>query len=415
MARLIHRLSSAGVKNAPPGMHPDGGGLYLQATRAADDTINRSWIFRFVLDGRERHMGIGSLQSVSLASARQRAAEARNLREQGIDPLEARDKSRAAARAANARQLTFDACRDAYLAAHRSRWQNVKHATQWSTTLARYASPLLGSLPVQQVDTGLVMRVLEPMWNGKTDTAARVRGRIENILDWAKARGYRDGENPARWRGHLENLLPPRFDVQKPKHHAALPYADLPAFLNLVRQRHGVAPRVLEFTVLTAARTGEALRATADEINLRDRTWVIPAARMKTGKEHRVPLSDRAIAIIDELAPVRGESGNLFPGLRGNLRDRAMLDLLERMNRKDLTVHGFRSTFRDWAAECTNFPNEVVEMALAHVVRNKVEAAYRRGDLFDKRRRLMDAWAEYCTGPKASNVLPLREVANGHS
>jgi integrase len=378
-------------------MHPDGGGLYLQATQGADEAINRSWIFRFAMNGRERHMGIGSLQDVGLAAARQKAADARKLRAQGIDPIDARDESKASAAAANAKQsMTFDACRDAYIAAHRSGWKNIKHGSQWSNTLTTYVSPVFGNLPVRAIDTGLVLQVLEPMWNAKTETASRVRGRIERILDWAKVRGYRDGENPARWRGHLDQLLPRRSKVQKVEHHPALPYAELPAFLRVVRGQDGVAARALEFTILTAARTAEAIGATAGEINRREKVWTIPANRMKAGREHRAPLSDRAVAIIDELAPLHGKSVFLFPGLRGGLTNMAMLKVLQRMGRADLTVHGFRSTFRDWAAERTNFPNEVVEMALAHMVSDKVEAAYRRGDLFDKRRRLMDAWAEYC-------------------
>jgi integrase len=268
---------------------------------------------------------------------------------------------------------------------------------------------VFGKVSVREIDTALVLKVIEPMWTKKTETAYRVRGRIENILDWAKARGMRDGENPARWRGHLDHLLPARSDVQTVAHHAALPYAELPAFLKQLRKQQSVGARSLEFTILSAVRTGEAIAATMGELNRRDRVWVIPASRMKAGKEHRVPLTDRTLAIIDELAPLRGESEFLFPGVRGGLGDRAMLDVLERMGRTDLTVHGFRSTFRDWAAERTNFPSEVVEMALAHAVGNKVEAAYRRGDLFEKRRRLMDAWADYCLHGKASaDVVPLR-------
>ena len=409
MARQIHRLSPGKVKNARPGMHADGGGLYLQATEGSGDAINRSWIFRFATNGRERHMGIGSLQDVGLAVARQKAADARKLLAQGINPIDARNESKATAAAANAKQLTFDACRDAYIAAHRSGWKNIKHGSQWSNTLTTYVSPAFGALPVRAIDTGLVLQVLEPMWNAKAETASRVRGRIERILDWAKVRGYRDGENPARWRGHLDQLLPRRSKVQKVQHHPALPYAELPAFLRAVREQDGVAAQALEFTILTAARTAEAIGATAGEINRREKLWTVPANRMKAGREHRAPLSDRAITIIDELAPLRGDGVYLFPGLRGGLTNMAMLKVLQRMGRTDLTVHGFRSTFRDWAAERTNFPNEVVEMALAHMIGDKVEAAYRRGDLFDKRRRLMDAWADYCEhGQSSAEIVTLR-------
>jgi integrase len=416
MARQIHKLSPAAVKNAKPGMHPDGGGLYLQATGAADGTISRSWIFRFALKGRERHMGLGSLQSVSLAVARQGAADARKLREQGIDPIEARNESRATAAKATASSMTFDACRDAYVEAHRASWGNIRHATQWSTTLETYVTPVFGNVSVRQIDIALVLKALESLWQKRTETASRVRGRIESVLDWAKARGYRDGENPARWRGHLDHLLPARSDIKKVRHHPALPYDELPAFLATLRQRQGVAARALEFTILTAARTGEVLRATAGEMNRRERIWTISAERMKAAKEHRVPLTDRSLAIIDELAPLRGQGEYLFPGVRGSLGDKAMLDVLERMNWTDhMTVHGFRSTFRDWAAERTNFPSEVVEMALAHAVGNKVEAAYRRGDLFDKRRRLMDAWSEFCErGKTGADVVPLRSMEQIH-
>ena len=409
MARQIHRLSAAKVKNAKPGMHADGGGLYLQASLGTDGTISKSWIFRFATAGRERHMGLGSFADIGLAEARQKAADARKLKGQGIDPLKARRESKAAATAVNAKQsITFDACCDAYIAAHRSGWRNVKHAAQWSNTLATYVSPVFGSASVRDVDTGLVMQVLEPMWNAKPETASRVRGRIESVLDWAKVRGYRDGENPARWRGHLDQLLPRRSKVQKVKHHAALPYDELPAFLTRLRKREGVAARALEFTILTAARTGETIGATSGEIDRKHGMWVIPATRMKAAKEHRVPLADQALAIVDELALLRDESEYLFPGLRGAVGSRGMLKLLERMG-SDITVHGFRSTFRDWAAERTNFPSEVVETALAHAVGNKVEAAYRRSDLFEKRRRLMDAWAEFCAhGKTTADVVPLR-------
>ena len=408
VARNIHKLSPAVAKNAKPGMHSDGGGLYLQATQSADGTISRSWIFRFALKGRERHMGLGTLQMVSLAEARRAAADARKLKGQGIDPIEARNQSRASAAAANAKQMTFDEAATAYIAAHQSAWGNAKHAKQWSTTLAAYASPVFGKVGIRDVDTTLVLKVLEPMWNAKTETAYRVRGRIENVLDWAKARGYRDGENPARWRGHLDHILPARSDVRAFEHHSALPYDELPAFLARLREQRGVGPRALEFTILTAARAGETIGATMGEINRRDRAWIIPASRMKAGKEHRVPLSDRVLAIIDELGELRGDSEYLFPGIRGRLSDTLMRNQLWRMNRRDITVHGFRSTFKDWATERTTFPDEVSEMALAHAVGNRVHRAYMRSDLMDKRRELMDLWAKYCErGQPTADVVDL--------
>ncbi len=408
MARAIHRLFSATVKNAPVGMHPDGGGLYLQVTSAPDRTIHRSWIYRYETDGRERHMGLGSLADVGLAAARQKAADARKLRLAGSDPIDTRKASKAALAKAAATTTTFDACRDAYIAAHRSGWKNPKHPKQWEYSLAKYASPVIGKISVRDVDTALVMQILEPIWAKKPETASRVRGRIERILDWAKVRGYRDGENPALWRGHLDHLLAPRFKVRSVQHHPALPYTELPAFLKRLRAQKHVGAKALEFTILTAARTAETIGATTAELG--DRMWTIQGNRMKGGREHRVPLSNRAIALVDELAPLRGQGRFLFPGERSNgqLSNMAMLMALDRMGFGNVTVHGFRSTFRDWAAECTNFPSEVVEMALAHVVGNKVEAAYRRGDLFEKRRRLMDAWADYCIhGKVGADVIPL--------
>lgn len=390
-------------------MHADGGGLYLQVTAGTDQAIRRSWIYRYASDGKERHMGLGSLADVGLAAARQKAADARKLRLAGVDPIDAKRASRAAAAKAAATAMTFDACRDAYIAAHRSGWKNPKHPKQWESTLATYATPVIGKVFVRDVDTASVMRILEPIWATKPETASRVRGRIERILDWARVRGHREGENPARWRGHLDHLLAPRFKVRAVKHHPALPYGELPAFLTRLRALEGVGPRALEFTILTAARTGETIGATMGEVS--DAVWTIAGSRMKGGREHRVPLCDRALAIVTQLAPLRGRGHFVFPGERhdGRLSNMAMLQVLARMGSDEITVHGFRSTFRDWAAERTNFPSEVVEMALAHAVSDKVEAAYRRGDLFDKRRRLMEAWAEFCEhGKVGAEVVPLR-------
>jgi integrase len=403
-------------------MHSDGGGLYLQVVQRDDAPLSKSWIFRYASGAKtisksgkprraERHMGLGSLQTVSLAEARQRATDARKLREQGIDPIQARDESRAAAAASSAKQtMTFDACRDAYIAAHRAGWKNVKHAAQWTNALATYISPTFGKLSVRDIDTALVMQALEPVWIKRPETASRLRGRIESILDWAKVRGFRDGDNPARWRGHLSQLLVSRNKLRKVRHHPAMPYDELPAFLVALREQVGTAARALEWTILTAARTGETIGGTTDEINARDRAWTIPGGRMKAGREHRVPLSASATAIIDGLASLREGGKLLFPNRKGQrLTGVAMAHILERMGHRDITVHGFRSTFRDWAAERTNFPSEVVEMALAHAIGDKVEAAYRRGDLFDKRRRLMDAWAEYCQhGEISAEIVPLR-------
>jgi integrase len=379
-----------------PGLHAAGGApcLYLQVTHGG-----RSWVFRYKLAGKRRDMGLGPLDAIGLAEARQRAVDARKMVLTGTDPIEARRTERATMALSAATAMTFKQCADAYITAHRAGWKNAVHAKQWPSTLEAYVYPVFGSLPVQAVDVGLVMKVIEPIWSTKPETASRVRGRVESILDWATSRGYRRGENPARWRGHLENLLPKASKVRRVAHHAALPYADIAAFMTELRQQDGVAARALEFAILSAARTGEVLGARWPEINVGERLWTIPAERMKAGKEHRVPLSDAALAIIEAMSAIR--SGDfVFPGASAGkpLSNMSMLMLLRRMGQGDLTVHGFRSCFRDWAAERTTFPSEVAEMALAHVVSDKVEAAYRRGDLFDKRRQIMDTWARYVDG-----------------
>jgi integrase len=408
MARTTGRLTALKVEKAKqPGMYADGGGLYLQVTAGG-----ASWIYRYMLAGRAREMGLGPLALFGLAEARAKALDARRLRHEGIDPIEARRAMRAQARLDAAKAVTFMECAHGYITAHRAGWRNGKHAAQWEATLATYAGPVIGALPVPVIDTALVLKVLEPIWTTKPETAGRVRGRIESILDWAKVRGYRAGENPARWRGHLDKLLPARSKVRKIEHHAALPYAELPGFLVSLREQEGAVARALEFSILMAARTAEVIGARWDEIDLLEKIWTVPAARMKAGREHRVPLSARALAILEEMQRhPHAEEGFVFPGgkLGRPLSNMAFLMLLRRLGRDDLTAHGFRSTFRDWAADRTNFPAEVAEMALAHAVSGKVEAAYRRGDLFEKRRRLMDAWAEFAAGGNTSpRVLALR-------
>jgi integrase len=388
-----------------PGMFGDGRGLWLRVIASGA----RSWIYRFMLAGRAREMGLGSLADVSLAEARELAREARALVRQGVDPIAKRQAARSQLRLDAAKAMTFQECAERYIASHEAGWRNSKHAAQWPSTLQAYAYPVFGSLPVQSIDVGLVMKALEPIWQVKPETASRVRGRIESVLDWATARGYRSGENPARWRGHLENLLPKKSKVRRVKHHAALPYVDLAAFIATLRRQKGAAARALEFAILTAARTEEVLGAPWPEIDLEARLWTIPAERMKADKEHRVPLSGAAIAVLEGMQEIR--SGDfVFPGARARrpLSNMAFLMLLRRMGRGDLTAHGFRSTFSDWCSECTSFPAEVREMALAHAVGDKVEAAYRRGDLFQKRRQLMDAWARFCSAPLASaTVVPI--------
>jgi integrase len=403
MARNIHRLSAIKVdKVKQAGMYGDGGGLYLRVTPAG----TKNWVFRFMLNGRPRWMGLGPLSLYSLSEARARALEARRLRHDGIDPLEARKVARAEARLAAAKAVTFRQCAESYIKSHRAGWRNGKHAAQWEATLATYAERVIGALPVHSIDTALVLRVVEPIWTVKPETASRVRGRIEQILDWAKARGFRQGENPARWRGHLDKLLPARAKLRRITHHAALPYTELPAFLAQLRKEEGIAARALEFTILTGARTGETMGARWSEIDLVEKTWTVPAERMKAGRAHRVPLSGRALAIVEAMQKVRhadDPEAFVFPGGKfgRSLSNMSFLMLLRRMGRSDLTAHGFRATFKTWASERTSVQNEIVESALAHSIGSKVEQAYRRGDLFQKRRGLMDAWDIYCESPQS--------------
>ncbi len=410
MARTIGKLTALAVDKAKRrGYYGDGGGLFLQVSASG----SKSWVFRFKEAGKLREMGLGATHTIGLAEAREKARECRRLRLDGIDPIEARKFARSRARLHATKTMTFKDCAERYIAAHRVGWRSRAHAAQWPSTLGRYVYPIFGSLPVQAIDVGLVLKALEPIWTAKPETASRVRGRIELVLDWATARGYRQGENPARWRGHLENLLPGKSNVRRVKHHAALPYVEIRDFVAQLEQQDGVAARALEFTILTAARTGEVIGANWSEMNLAERLWTVPAERMKAGKEHRVPLSEAALAILERMQAIR-QDDCVFPGgkRRRPISNMAMTMTLRRMGRGDLTVHGFRSSFRDWAAEHTDFPNEVAEMALAHTVSDKVEAAYRRGDLFQKRRQLMEAWARYCEAPVAAGrVVPIRKAA----
>jgi integrase len=347
---------------------------------------------------------------VTLLEARDHASALHRLIRQGVDPLAAKRRERQEIMAASAKATSFLTAADRYLAAHRSAWRNAKHRQQWENTLKTYAYPVMGSLSVAAIDTAIVMQAIEPLWSTKPETANRLRGRIESILDWATARGYRQGENPARWKGHLANLLPKKSKVRRVEHHAALPYAEIGSFVVELRQQDGIAARALEFAILTAGRTGEVLGARWDELNLTERLWIIPGVRMKAGKEHRVPLSERAIEILEEMATLR-TGDYVFPGMRNGkpLSNMALLMTLRRMGRGDLTAHGFRSCFSDWCAEQTNFPAEVREMALAHTIGDKVEAAYRRGDLFQKRQQVMDAWAAFIEHGGAT-VVPFSTV-----
>jgi integrase len=383
-------------------MYGDGAGLYLQVTEGADGTARKSWLFRYAAAGRERQMGLGPLIDVSLAEARVRASAARELRRAGKDPIAEREAARAQVSLVAAKTISFDDCATAYIAAHRAGWRNIKHASQWSNTVATYCSPVFGKLPVQLVDVGLVMKAIEPLWTTKPETAGRVRGRVERILDWAKVRGYRDGDNPARWRGHLDHLLPARVKVSRVKHHAALPYSELPTFMMQLESRDAMAARALELAILTATRTGEVIGARWTEVDLEGRVWTISADRMKGSREHRVPLSDAAVEVVRHMRANR-QNEYVFPGeRRDTLSNMALLMLLRRMGRTEITAHGFRSTFRDWVEEQTDTPRAVAEMALSHSISSAVEAAYRRGDLFEKRRVLMSKWAGYCVTARST-------------
>ncbi len=407
MSRAIYRLSAKAVeKTKEPGYHCDGGGLYLQVS----PTQSKSWIFRYKRHAKSHEMGLGSVSTVSLAEARTKASELRQQLVKGVDPITAREGVKAAERLKAANAITFHDCAKQYIAAHRAGWRNEKHVEQWENTLKTYAQPVFGTLSVKDIDTTLVLRVLEPIWTKKPETASRLRGRIERVLDWAKTRGYRDGDNPARWRGHLVNLLAKALNRKRREHHAALPYGEIGGLIEELRRHGSTAARALEFTILTAGRTQEVIGASNTEIDYAKAIWTIPAERMKGGKEHRVPLAPRALAI----AKAQPEGAYLFPSPKPDapLSNMAMLELLRRMGRDDLTVHGFRSTFRDWAAESTAYPREVCEMALAHAIGSKVEAAYRRGDLFDKRRNLMNEWANHCEHTKVlGKVSPIRKRA----
>lgn len=413
MPRKLHNaLTAVQVRTAKPGRHADGGGLQLLVKESGA----RSWVYRFMLKGKSRDIGLGPAGpgGISLADARDLATALRLKVKAGIDPLEERQRSeaeaKAAEQAAKVAGITFKTMAETHIAANKDSWRNAKHRQQWENTLKTYAYPVFGDLPVAEVDTPHVLKVLEPIWREVPETASRLRGRIETVLDSAKARGYRQGENPARWRGHLAQILPARTKLSR-GHHKAMPYDAIPAFVEQLQEREAVAALALEFVILTAARTGEVIAAHWSEVDLAKAVWTVPAERMKAGKEHRVPLSPRALEILEETKQLGGKY--LFPSAqRSKLSGMAMAMLLRRM-KQDVTVHGFRSAFRDWAAECTGYSHEVAEMALAHTIGNAVERAYRRGDLFDKRRRLMADWATYCASgaPAGGKVTPIRGEA----
>lgn len=397
----VQRLSKTGLHAV--GRVP---GLYLQVLASGA----RTWILRIVVGGKRRDMGLGGYPAVTLAQAREAAQQKRVAVSEGRDPIEERRAAQSALKASRAAAVPFKQCCLSYIEAHEAGWRNKKHAQQWRNTLETYAFPAMGQLLVRDVSLPNILAVLEPIWRSKTETASRLRGRLELVLDWATARGFRDGLNPARWRGHLDKLLPRPSKVATSTHHIALPLSEIGAFMQLLRAAEGMGARALEFAILTAARSGEVRGAVWGEIDLDNATWAIPGARMKAGKDHRVPLSAEAVDLLRKL-PRMANTDLVFPAPRsGKLSDMTLTAVLRRMD-VAAVPHGFRSTFRDWASERTNYPNELAEMALAHAIGDKVEAAYRRGDMFEKRRRMMSDWAAFVDRVEMkASVLPMKQI-----
>ncbi|MBR2514597.1 MAG: tyrosine-type recombinase/integrase [Halomonas sp.] len=389
----IHKLSPRKVATAEPGKHEDGGGLRLVVSEGGA----KKWVLRFTLKSKRREMGLGSFPDTGLAEARRKAENYRKLAKEGTDPIHARELE-----TQQQSTPTFTNCAARYIQSHRRSWRNAKHARQWVSTLKTYARPVIGEMPVDEIDTHQILNILSPIWVTKTETAKRVQGRIENVLDFASAHKYRDEANPARWRGHLDKLLPKPSKVQKVTHHPAMPYEQVAAFMGAVQDYNSMSSKALQLLILTATRTSEVLNAEWHEIDLVTATWTIPAKRMKASREHRIPLSHQALALISNLPSVKGNS-YVFPGMKPG-RPLSNMSLLQFMrglgygpsgDKGNYVPHGFRSSFRDWTGEVTSYPRDVAEMALAHAIENKVEAAYRRGDLFEKRRAMMQEWADY--------------------
>jgi integrase len=392
---MAGKLSARKVETARAGKYADGDGLYLFVTPSGA----RRWTFRFLWQGKAREAGLGSVSEIPLADARDKADAYRKLIGKGIDPVQAARESKGIP--------TFGECADELLKAKDSEWRNDKHRAQWKMTLEVYAKPLR-SKPVDQIDTEAVLKVLKPLWATRPETASRLRGRIEQVLDAAKAKGHRSGENPALWRGHLDKLLPKRQHLSR-GHHAAMPYEDVAEFVGKLRQGESVAARALEFVILTAGRSGEVRGATWAEIDFEEKIWTVPARRMKAGREHRVPLSQPAVDLLKELKAGEGAAGYVFPGRRPD--EGLSITAMDKTRRRigvAITVHGFRSSFRDWAGNETGFPRELAEAALSHVIGDKAEQAYRRSDALNKRRALMDAWAAYCNPARVANLLTMQ-------
>jgi integrase len=408
MVQQLHKLTELFCRRAAtPGYYGDGGGLYLRVGPAG----TKSWVFRYEAAGKAREMGLGALHTHSLREARALARECRQKRYQGIDPIDERKTRQAKAKTASATARTFRHCAEAYIKANEAGWRNAKHRSDWVNSLETHVFPALGDMPVGAIDTPAVLRVLNPIWTQIPETASRVRGRLELVLDWAKAHKYRDGaENPARWKGNLQGVLPRKDKVRSVAHHAALPYAETPALVGELSADPGIPSQALLFTVLTCGRTNEVLGAEWDEFDMGNAVWLVPAERMKAHREHRVALNGAALAIVQRLFAER-HSEYVFAGQYGRpLSSRTMLDTLKSL-RANATVHGLRSSFRDWTAECTSFSAEIAELALAHTVSSAVERAYKRTDLLERRRQLSEAWGTFCAGLGTSNVIPLPVAA----
>ncbi|MGE0045101.1 MAG: tyrosine-type recombinase/integrase [Hyphomonadaceae bacterium] len=398
------------VRQSRPGrLYADGGGLFLQVTAGPDGRPRRSWLVRVrLVTGRVREMGLGRADQIDLSTAREEASKARRLAREGIDPVENRKTEVRRAIEEDARSITFAQAAESYIASHESAWRNAKHRAQWRRTIEAYANPVFGRLPVQNIDVSHITQVLDPLWRTRTETASRLRGRIETILDWATVRGHRTGENPARWRGHLDRALPPRRSVQKVRHFNAMPYKDIPAFIAQLRKSESISALALEFAVLTAGRTTEVLHAQYSEFDFQNAVWTIPAERMKARREHRVPLVGRAFEIVANLDGF-GSTRWVFSADRRNpLSQMALLMMLRRMGKTDVTVHGFRSAFRSWVAEETIHAREIAEAALAHVVGDKTERAYQRGDMLERRRLLMSEWDRFVSRQRPINKATRR-------
>ena len=422
MARQLNRLTALQVsKLNKPGLHGDGGGLTLQITR----TGVKSWLFRFMREGKAYGMGLGATHTISLAEARQKALEARKLLADGLNPMAVKKQKLLALALERAKMMTFDQCAASYIEAHKASWKNAKHIDQWTNTLATYASPVFGQQPVADIDTALIVKCLSPIWQTKTETASRLRGRIESVLGWAATSGYRAGENPARWKGHLENLLATIGKSSRTKNHPSLPWQRIGEFMLALKARPGVASKAVEFAVLTACRSGEVRGAQWSEFDFTERVWTIPAERMKARREHQVPISDAALAVLMSIRntdmvsmgqlSIPADSRFVFAGTKMQaLSDMSLTAVIRRMNGDGdkpiwvdangdgITVHGFRSSFRMWAAEMTAYPREVAEHALAHQLPDAVERAYQRGTQFSKRQALMADWGVVCISSSSS-------------